>query len=112
MIALWAIFFLLTPFDYLLIEQSFYDAYVLIQIPVLMFFTFAWFVTDARNLDIQPSYGLKIGVVFLSIIFIPFYLVKYKGWKKSLVSFGKFFALLIPLIIYDALFEYYYYYNA
>jgi len=99
----------MTPFDYLLSEKSFYGAYALVSTITLLFLMFAWFISDARELGIKPSAGLKLGVILAGVIFIPYYLVKYKGRQRSYKSFITFLAFLIPLILYTLLFEYFYY---
>ncbi len=109
MLVLWGLVFLSTPFDYLLEDKSFYNAYVFTSSIILLFIIFAWFISDARELGVKPSNGLKIGVILLAVIFVPYYLVKHKGWHRSFKSFVKFLAFLIPLILYELLFEYYYY---
>lgn len=109
MVAFWTISFLTVPFEYLLLDKPFYQQYLIISTLVILFIMFAWFVTDAKETGIKPSIWLKIGVIFIALIFIPYYLVKYKGWNRSYKSFALFFAFAIPLFLYDLLLEYCYY---
>ena len=55
--------------------------------------TYVWFVEDAKELGIIPSKALIIGVITGASICIPYYLLRYKGLKRSLFSFGKFTGL-------------------
>lgn len=61
---------------------------------VLTFLIFYWFVTDASEMQITPSAGLKIGVIAVAFMALPYYLIRYKGFKRSLLSFVKFFGFV------------------
>ena len=60
---------------------------------------FAWFLADAKELDIRPSPLLKVSVVACAGLAVPYYLIKYKGQKQFLKSFGKFLLLLLGSLI-------------
>ena len=55
--------------------------------------TYIWFIEDAKELGIIPSKALMIGVIAGASISIPYYLLRYKGFKRSLLSAGKFAGL-------------------
>ena len=57
--------------------------------------TYAWFIEDARELGLNTSKALIVGVTTAASICIPYYLLRYKGLKRSLVSGGKFFGLFV-----------------
>jgi len=53
------------------------------------FFVLLWVLEDARDINVDLSKGFQWGVILLSVIFVPFYLIKYKGLKKASISFLK-----------------------
>ena len=57
--------------------------------------TYIWFIEDARELGIVPSKALIAGVITGASICIPYYLLRYKGFKRSLLSAGKFAGLFV-----------------
>ncbi len=50
---------------------------------ILVLIVFWWFLTDARLRNVKPSTGLKIAVVALSAIAIPYYRIRHTGWKNG-----------------------------
>ena len=60
---------------------------------------FCWFLSDAEDMNYEPSRLLKIAVIFISFISIPYYLIRVKGFGRALLSFLKFFGLLVTTII-------------
>ena len=109
MLSFWAFSFLATPFDHLLDGLDYYTAYTLVSLGISTFLMFAWFLTDANDINYHPSILFKIGVIVFAFALIPYYLIKNKGWNTSLVSFAKFAVFLVALLIYDEVFQYYYY---
>ena len=57
-----------------------------------------WFLADSRSLNLKPSWGLRIAVVFLPPLAIPYYRFRYAGFANGL----RFTALV--LIVFAALF--------
>lgn len=57
--------------------------------------SYAWFIEDAKQAGLVPSKALILGVTTAASICIPYYLLRYKGIKRSLISTGKFFGLFI-----------------
>jgi len=112
MVIIWALWFLSTPFDYFLDELPFYTTYNYTLAFISTLLVFAWYLVDTKGIGVQSSKKLNIGVLLIPIIFIPYYLVKYKGWKRSVISFSKFAGLLALLIAYSELINYYYSYEA
>ena len=55
--------------------------------------TYAWFIEDARELGLIPSKALIVGVTTAASICVPYYLIRYKGIKRALLSTGKFASL-------------------
>lgn len=57
--------------------------------------TYIWFIEDAKELGMIPSKALTFGIVIGASICIPYYLLRYKGLKRSLFSLGKFVGLFV-----------------
>jgi hypothetical protein len=57
--------------------------------------TYIWFIEDAKELGLAPSKALTIGVIISGSICVPYYLLRYKGFKRSLYSLGKFVGLFV-----------------
>jgi len=55
---------------------------------------FAWFMADASDLGVAPSRALKVSVLAVAVLAIPYYLLRYKGLKRSLMSMVKFAGFL------------------
>lgn len=70
---------------------------------LLSFLLFAWFMADAQEINLKPSYGLKVAVVSISLIAIPYYLVRYKGWQKAFVVISQFLGNVFILFFIFAL---------
>lgn len=60
---------------------------------------FAWFMADARDLGLAPSRALQVGVLSVAVVAIPYYLLRYKGLRRSAVSILKFAAFLSVSLI-------------
>lgn len=65
---------------------------------ITVFLVFSWFLSDAGENDVIPSTGLKLGVIVIPFITIPYYLLKYKGLKRSCISIVKFVAFLMAVM--------------
>lgn len=97
------IFGLLDPF------LSHYDqTYFLITTVVITLSIFAWFLADVHENNFPVGRAMKVFVLALSFIAVPIYLIRYKGWKVAMKSFGKFVLLFIfyigILVIQDTFF--------
>ena len=57
--------------------------------------SYAWFIEDARSLGFAPSKAMLFGVLTAASICIPYYLLRRKGIKRSLLSVGKFAGLFV-----------------
>lgn len=64
-----------------------------------------WVLFDAKDLNYRVPIWLKIGIVALSLIFVPVYIIKAKGWKNASFSFLKFFVLFAMLVAYSVILE-------
>ncbi|MGR9053927.1 MAG: hypothetical protein ACU84J_14875 [Gammaproteobacteria bacterium] len=92
-----------TLFYIVVYPQAFYYLTVPVSLTLLIF----WFIADAWESDYGVSYGVKQGALFFSGLAIPYYLIKYKGWKRSLISFAKFFGFIIAYFAYSYFLENY-----
>ena len=90
LLAFWAIMLGFGLIELLNESVSNNEAYIAISSILTMFIILVWFVEDAREINHTPSLLLKLGVVFLCFISVPYYLIRYKGWKRSLRSFITF----------------------
>ena len=77
-------------------------AYFVTTIVITTFVIFYWLLEDAKDINVTPSSSLKIGVIAISFIAVPYYLIKYKGIKRASLSFAKFsgFILVFGIITY------------
>lgn len=62
--------------------------------------TFAWFLTDTREYGYKVSWILKLMVILLPPIAVLYYLFKYKGFKRTLLSIVKFFGFLFVYLLF------------
>jgi len=66
---------------------------------VIVIFTYAatyiWFMEDVKDTGLIPSKALILGVVTAASICVPYYLVRYKGMKRALLSATRFTGLFI-----------------
>lgn len=76
-------------------SNNIYDAITLF---IMAFFIYYWFITDAGELNIIPSAGLKVSVVLIAFVALPYYLLKYKGFKRTLISFSKVAGFIIIIV--------------
>jgi hypothetical protein len=60
----------------------------------LSFTMFAWFMADAAEINLKPSYALKMGIVAFGYIALPYYLIRYKGWLRGFMAIAKFLVYL------------------
>lgn len=95
MFAFWGVMFIFGAVDHVFIESSFVQVYYLSSVLVVTLFMLTWFLVDAKELGHKPSTGLKIGVVAIGFLAIPYYLLKYKGSARAFVSFSKFLGFLV-----------------
>ncbi len=100
MLVFWLAMFIFGYLDFVFENSKFNGSYYLVSMFISVFFMFVWFIEDSRQINVQPSNTLKILVVAVGFLVIPYYLVKYKGWHKSLISFSKFTGFLLLYIGY------------
>jgi hypothetical protein len=55
---------------------------------------FWWYYLDSDNIKYKRSVLLNIGIVGFSIIALPYYFFKSRGFKKGLIYFGVFIVIL------------------
>ena len=65
-----------------------------------------WFLADSSELGVKTSPLLKTGVVALAIVAVPYYLLRYKGWRQSLKSFGIFSVFFVGYLVVLFAFEF------
>ncbi len=94
-IAFWLILVLLDLLSRLVIPPGYRELFALSTSFVLLGVMFAWFLADARENRFSVSYGLKIMVVALPFVTLPYYLFRYKGYQRALISLGKFGLILL-----------------
>jgi len=92
----------------LFVDSDNYYNYYLISTIILTLIAFTWFLADANDLNYTPSTLLKIGVIAAGIFVLPYYIIKFKGWRRSMVSFGKVFVFILLYIGYATIIEYVY----
>ena len=59
-----------------------------------------WWWLDAGNEGHPRPIAMGIAVLAWPVFAVPFYLLKYKGWKRSLLSLLKFLGFLIVFLVY------------
>ena len=93
-IALLAIYFI----DPFFVGSKFLNIYKISTMLLSTFLIFSWFMYDARENNIFPSGSLKLSVIVLGIVAVPYYIFRYKGLKRGLFSLAKFIGFLIGAI--------------
>ena len=54
-----------------------------------------WFSADARSLNVRPAWGLRLAVLVLPPLAVPYYRFRYAGFRNGL----RFTALVVALFI-------------
>ena len=67
----------------------------LLMVVFLYAASYVWFIEDAKSSGYVPSKALMFGVSTAASICIPYYLLRHKGFKRSLLSVGKFAGLFV-----------------
>jgi hypothetical protein len=80
-------------------DSKFLNVYKISTILLSTFLIFLWLMYDARENQIFPSGSLKLSVIVLGIIAVPYYIFRYKGLKRGFVSLAKFVGFLIGAIL-------------
>ncbi len=85
----------------LLLPKNIVDdpSYYFSTMVILNILVFFWFLSDANELSVKPSFGLKIGVIALSILFIPYYRFKNTGFKNGVIFISRIFWLYLLVVI-------------
>jgi hypothetical protein len=95
----WIVFLAYYTLDLLLpLDVVDSEPYVISTLAILIFFAFIWFMADAANIGFKPSTGLKIAVIAIAVVAIPYYRFKYTGFKKGMLFIGKFIGIHICLV--------------
>jgi hypothetical protein len=71
----------------------------------LSFTMFAWFMADAKEINLNPSYELKVAIVAFGYISLPYYLIRYKGWLRGLKAIAKFIVYVFAYFFVVVLFR-------
>jgi hypothetical protein len=84
-IAVWTILLLSMVLDqtlpYAWASSDFFEAGTVI---VLTAAVFGWFLADAKAQGIEPTWGLKLSVIVLGALALPYYRFRYSGSKAGL----------------------------
>ena len=107
MLAFWALMVLFGYLDILFGNSEYWNEYSVTSMLICTAAIFLWFLEDAKEIGKKPTIALKIGVVVAAIIAIPYYLLRYKGWRRSVASFAKFAGFTLMLIGYEYGLEYF-----
>lgn len=95
-ILVWVLMFLSALLDEMLpaaIVNS--PEYFLSAMVIMVFSIYAWFLADAEEIGFKPSFGLKIGVIAIAVIAIPYYRFKHTGFKKGMLFIVKIIGILL-----------------
>lgn len=88
-IALWALLFLSVlaedVFNFSWTMTAAYEALRLVCAAVLVF---GWFLADAKEREFEPSIWLKIAVVGIGLIALPYYKFRYFGVRAGFTFIG------------------------
>jgi hypothetical protein len=101
MFAFWAVVFVSGLLDHVFMSGPHAQIYFLAAMLTTTVFMFGWFVTDASEMGRRPSWGLKVAVLMFGFIAIPYYLLRYKGPRRTLLSISKFSAFLLVYLVYQ-----------
>lgn len=79
---------------YVINNSTINDPFSVFTSVTLSFIMFAWFMADAAELNLKPSYGLKVAIVAFGYFALPYYLIRYKGWVRGCLAMIKFLVYL------------------
>ena len=99
MFVFWVVFLAIEIFDIFLASRFDEGTFSLVTLLISTVFLFVWFLSDSKDENIITSKGLKIAVIAVSFIAIPYYLIKYKGIKRFGFSFLKFFGFAVVFLM-------------
>ena len=95
MYVFWIAVIVTTSFNALFHAEINLIASQLLTVVMVYAASYIWFVEDAKVLGQKPSKALVVGVVTGASICIPYYLLRYKGFKRSVLSVSKFSVLFV-----------------
>ncbi len=99
-IAVWLFLALSMLLDLVFLNTVYAQTYNLTVTIVLACLILAWAIADSRTIGVKLSPILKACIVAFGVFAVPYYLIRYKGIRRSMISFGKFFAFAGMLFIY------------
>jgi hypothetical protein len=99
---IWMFVFWVVQAIFIVIDNLFHslavsDNYNIATIFISTTLIFIWFLYDARDIKHSPSHFLRISVILIAFISIPYYLIRYKGLVRSLLSFVKFLGFVLGI---------------
>ncbi len=94
-IILFALFSLLGGFfDQLLFPGQDMTYIDLALMPLFIFLIYSWYYYDSKEFNYKRNLFMNVGIVGLSLLFIPYYLFKTRGTLKGFVASSIFIAAL------------------
>ena len=104
----WAVLFLMATVDVFIASSTTVDEnfgwiliYRLAQVVITPLLALVWFTADAEEQNHHPSTLFRVFVLLLGALAIPIYLLRVKGVKRTLLSFGMFGFMLAIYLIYS-----------
>lgn len=94
----WIVILLMSVLEPYLLNAIEPKAWMMISTLITLALMFMWFVADARDVGYQASRLLKVCVIAVGVIAIPYYLIKAKGLKRASLSFLKTLGFVVALI--------------
>ena len=109
MILFWVVLTILGLLDPYFLGKPYEQNYYIFSILISTILMFSWFLSDIRDNNFVVGRILKVAVLFIGILALPIYIIKYKGWKTALKSFGKFvlfFVIYLGIFIVQGIYLY------
>jgi len=70
---------------------------MLIEGVLFSLITLMWLNADARQRQVTVTRGFKVGVILISGVFIPVYLLRTRGWRSGAQRLGVFLVHFIGI---------------
>lgn len=104
MLAFWGVVVFSTAMSQQLSANGHELAALICMLLLIYVAVYFWFIQDAKEIGLKPSKALRIGVLVGASLCIPYYLIRYKGWRRASLSFLKFCLLfLLSSVAYAAM---------